>query len=68
MTPVKSSNIEAIHHDPVTNALTVRFRSGATHRYDDVSAEKHAALMAADSIGGHFHKHIRNAHKSSKVE
>lgn len=68
MTPVKSSNLDAIGYDAKSRALTVRFKSGATHRYDDVPPEKHAALMAADSIGSHFHANIRNAHKSSKVE
>lgn len=67
MTPVKSSNIKAVGYDAKSRALDVQFHSGATHRYHDVSPEKHQALMAADSVGSHFHANIRNAHKSSKV-
>lgn len=68
LTPVESSNLAAVGYDAKTCALTVQFKSGATHRYDDVPPEKHQALIAADSIGSHFHANIRNAHKSSKVE
>ena len=68
MLPVKSSNIDSVGYDQKTMALTVKFKSGSTHQYDDVSPEKHAELMKAESVGSHFHKHIRNAHKSSKME
>lgn len=64
MTPVTSSNIAAIGYDPATKALTVQFKSGAQHRYADVSPDAHAALMAAESKGKHFHAHIRSAHQS----
>lgn len=65
MTPVKSSNLSAVGYDPATRALTVQFKSGASHHYADVSPEAHAALMAAESVGKHFHAHIRSAHKST---
>jgi hypothetical protein len=74
MTPVTSSNIHAIGHDPVTNTLKVQFKdkSGAptaTWEYDGVPAEKHAALMAATpSIGSHFAKNIKGQHEGRKVE
>lgn len=68
LTPVKSSNIAAIDYEPDHRVLTVQFKGGSTHRYADVSPEKHRAMMAAASIGSHFHKHIRNLHKSTKVD
>lgn len=68
MKPVKSSNLHSVGYDPRSRDLTVRFKSGATHRYHDVPPEKHAALMAADSVGSHFHAHIRSAHRSTKVD
>lgn len=67
LTPVKSSNIAAVGHDPETQELHVKFHSGAVHAYSGVSAEKHQALLAASSIGSHFHKNILKAHKSRKV-
>lgn len=59
LTPVTSSSIEAIGHDPEKFELHVKFRSGATHVYSAVSVENHAAFLGAESIGSHFHKHIR---------
>lgn len=67
MTPVKSSNIEAVGYDIVEQKLTVRFKGGATHCYEGVPPKKHRELMAADSVGSYFHANIRNDHKSSKV-
>lgn len=59
-TPVTSSSIKSIGHEGDT--LHVEFASGKTYKYSSVSAEKHAALMAASSTGGHFSKHIRPHH------
>lgn len=68
MTPVKSSHIKAVDHDPVTNTLHVQFKDDTVFHYEDVSAEKHAALMAAKSVGKHFHAHINGQHKHKKVD
>lgn len=65
--PVESSNIKAIGHDPATNVLRVQFRSGATHDYHGVTREQHQALIGADSIGGHFHRHIRQQHPNTRL-
>lgn len=61
MTPVKSSSLAAVAHDPASGTLTVKFNSGETYTYAGVSADQHAKLMAADSIGSHFQKNIRSA-------
>lgn len=65
--PVESSNIEAIGHDPATNTLRVRFRSGGTYDFHHVSVEKHQKLMASESKGKHFQTHIRHHHDFRKV-
>lgn len=67
MQPVESSQIEAIGHDPESNTLRVRFKSGGEYEYADVPAEAHQALMAAPSVGSHFHKHVRNAFAATRV-
>lgn len=68
MQPVKSSNIKAVGYDEATKKLTVQFHSGSTHCYEDVEPHDHKKFMAAESIGSHFHQHIRSGFKSSKVE
>lgn len=68
LTPVKSSNIEALYYDDKTRLLTVKFKSGAMHDYHGVHPDTWLGLQAADSVGKYFHANIRNAHKSSKHE
>lgn len=65
-TPVSSSGIKSIGHDG--SRLHVEFSSGAVHEYDGVTPEAHAELMAADSIGSHFSKHIRPKFTSKRLE
>lgn len=65
-TPVESGNVAAIGHDPDTNTLEVEFRNGGVYTYHGVDADKHAALMKADSVGGFLHANIKGAHKFTK--
>lgn len=67
MTPVKSSSVAAIGHDPATKTLTVQFNNGGKYAFAGVSAGDHATLMKAKSIGTHFQQSIRNRFKSTKV-
>jgi len=54
MIPVKSSAIASIGHDPETNELHVTYSGGGTYVYPDVTADHHAELMKAPSIGAHM--------------
>lgn len=65
--PVTSTNIISIGHNPETNTLEIEFKGGGVYSYEGVSAEKASALLAADSIGSHFHQHIRGVHAHTKV-
>lgn len=66
--PVKSSNIKSIGYEPESQKLHIEFLgSGTVYEYSGVSAQKHANLMTAASVGSHFAKHIRNAHDGKKV-
>jgi hypothetical protein len=66
-TPVDSSSIASIGHDPDTDTLHVEFKSsGKIYVYPGVSADDHEALLKASSIGAHFGKHIR-AHYSGRL-
>lgn len=68
MTPVKSSNIKAIGYDAKSHTLTVQFNSG-TYDYHGVPADVHSALMKAESVGSHFHEHVRGGgYKHTKHE
>ena len=65
MTPVKSSNIAAVGHEGDT--LHVQFKNGKTYAYEGVSADKHQALMTAESPTKHLNAEIRPAHKCSPL-
>jgi hypothetical protein len=65
-TPVNSSSIASVGHDPETNTLEVEYKNGSVYHYHDVPAEKHEALIGAESVGSHFAAHIRNAHEYTK--
>lgn len=75
LTPVKSSNIAAVGYDADAQHLTVQFKDGVKHRYENVPPEKHAAMMGHGvpfgrdhSVGKYFHANIKGAHKSKKLE
>lgn len=61
LNPVKSGSIAAIGHDPEHNVLAVQFKGGGLYHYPNVTAQAHAALIGAKSIGSHFGQHFRGA-------
>lgn len=60
MVEVKSSMIKSIGYDTSNSHLHVIFNSGSHGVYTDVSSEEYRKLREAESIGKHFHQHIRN--------
>lgn len=60
MKKVASSKISAIGYESGLSRLVVEFSSGKRYAYSEVSAEEHAAIMDADSVGSHFAKNIRS--------
>jgi hypothetical protein len=66
LTPVQSSQIHAIGHDPASNTMAIQFKSGKApvYHYANVDAEEFAKFSGAESIGSYFYKHIKpNAEK-----
>lgn len=60
MQEVKSSTITHVGYEPATQELRIRFTHGGEYVYPGVPQEEHAALMGSESIGKHFHAHIRS--------
>lgn len=65
LSPVKSSNISGVAHDG--QALWVKFQNGTLYRYPTAGADLHTGLLAAESAGSYFHKHVRNVHQGERV-
>lgn len=57
---VASSSIAAVGYDAELATLALRFHTGAEYHYFAVPQRLYRELLAADSIGAHFHAHIRN--------
>jgi hypothetical protein len=63
-TPVNSSQIESVGYHAPSKTMEIEFKGGSTYRYGNVEPHDHANLIGADSVGSHFHKHIK--HNSAK--
>jgi KTSC domain len=59
MTPVDSSNIEAIGYDEASRELHVRFRTGRRYVYSEVPQETYDRFAQADSKGSFFNREIK---------
>lgn len=61
MQPVTSQQVKAVGYDSASKTLAVSFTKGseAVYQYPNVEPETYAELMAAESIGSYFGKHIK---------
>lgn len=65
MAAVKSSQIAAIGHDPITNTLAIQFAPrkdgtpGSVYHYENFTANDFADFQKAESIGSYFGKNIK---------
>ena len=66
--PVTSSNIDKIGYDAEKQELQIEFKGGALYAYDSVPEFEHRDLIDAKSIGGHFHKKIKDKYKTRKLK
>lgn len=67
LTPLKSSVLEGMHHDPATSKLTLKFKNGKHWEYDDVGVDKVETLRGALSPGKFFTDRIRGVHRGREV-
>lgn len=60
LTPVQSSQLHAVGYDAEAQELHVAFKSNPAKVYTyKASAEEHADLLAAESIGKHFNANFK---------
>jgi hypothetical protein len=60
MTPVESSNIHSLGHDPINLTMIVQFRNGKAYSYQNVPEDLYNQILKADSVGSAFHKLIKS--------
>ena len=61
-TPLDSSLLQAVSHDPATGDCHVELLHKGTYAYHDVPAEDVQALIKAPSAGAHFNSVFKAAH------
>lgn len=64
---VTSSNIVSIGYDAEQQRLEVEFKGGRVYEYAEVPAEKHEALMRADSVGSFFARQVKNVYPCKRL-
>lgn len=64
LTPVTSSNIEAIGHDGTD--LYVKFHNGRVWRYRNVPADVHAEMLRQKSPGSFFSTQVKPNYQGEK--
>jgi hypothetical protein len=57
---VDSEAMREVEYDPASRTLRICFADGRWWRYFAVPPEVHDALITAESLGRHFHEHIRD--------
>lgn len=63
----RSSNIEAIGHDPRSNELHVRFKSGATYIHQDVPRSFYQNMLQSPSKGKYHAERIKGVFPHRKL-
>lgn len=66
-TPVSSSNLVSVGYDSDSATLEIEFNRGRVYQYAEVPQEAYRALMNADSMGSHFHHHIRDNYPTTEI-
>lgn len=59
MAKVKSSNIDSIAFGG--SSIYVNFLNGTSYAYEGATLEEYEQFKKAESVGKHFHAHIKNA-------
>lgn len=67
LTPCASSAIAAHGFDPDTQTLFLKFTSGTTYSYPDVSSDLYAELQAAESVGRFYGANIKGKFTASPL-
>lgn len=60
MTPIESSNLEAIGYDEETMTLEIDFISGETYTYHPFTLTGYQEFLACESKGKFFYRFIKN--------
>lgn len=64
--PITSSMFEGYHYDAENRELTMKYKNGAVHTYEDVDQGKVSTMVESASPGKFFNDRIKGLHASRK--
>lgn len=67
LTPVESSNLDAVGYDGVNHRLRVQFHNGTLYDYANVPASIFNQLLVARSKGQFFNENVKDEYPATKV-
>lgn len=67
MTPVASSNIQAVGYDPGHKVMHVEFKGGQVYEYSSVPPATHKGLIESVSPGSYFATVIKPDFRGRKI-
>ena len=65
--PNRSDMISEASYDEAEQCLYITFNKGGQYKYSDFPKNKFDELVNAESMGKHFHAHIKGKHDHEKV-
>lgn len=66
--PNPSSNIKGYAYDHAKKRLTVQFHDNRLYHHDGVRPEDFKKFDSAESVGKHYHQHIRGKFPSTRAD
>lgn len=67
-TPVVSSQLSSLAHDPASGKLEVRFKNGSLYSYDNVPRSVFTSILNHPSPGGAFHQLVKGNYQHRKIQ
>jgi hypothetical protein len=61
------SQIARLGYNPNTQVLHIHFVKGGIYSYENVSPEEWIQFKDSESMGSHFHSHIKGKFPSTKI-
>jgi YD repeat-containing protein len=68
VTITRSGMITQLAYDESSKRLTLTFAKGGTYHYSDVPKSQFEAMLNSESVGKHYHAHIKGKYTHEKSD
>ena len=67
LTPVSSSNLDALGYDDTDSTMYAQFKGGAVYAYQGVPKDIYELVLNANSVGRALNEHVKNVYNYVRV-